>query len=93
MLGDLLHLRLDGLDGLPLLVGVRQGGLELLVGCDQALEAGGEKRWAGFMDGSGRGLKGEGAGFVGEVGGNRISEGSKRRFQKYIHIKSKVVTL
>ena len=41
-LGDLLHLRLDGLDGLPLLVGLCQGGLELLVGCDQTLR--GEQR-------------------------------------------------
>lgn len=36
-LGDLLHLSLDGLDGLALLVGLRQRGLELLVGCDQTL--------------------------------------------------------
>lgn len=36
-LGDLLHLGLDGLDGLSLLVGLRQSGLELLVGCDQTL--------------------------------------------------------
>lgn len=36
-LGDLLHLSLDGLDGLPLLVGLCQGGLELLMGCDQTL--------------------------------------------------------
>lgn len=36
-LGDLLHLSLDGLDGFPLLVGLWQGGLELLVGCDQTL--------------------------------------------------------
>lgn len=36
-LGDLLHLGLDGLDGLALHVGLRQGGLELLVGCDQIL--------------------------------------------------------
>lgn len=37
-LGNLLHLGLDGLDGLPLLVGLGQGGLELLVGCDQTLK-------------------------------------------------------
>ncbi|TNN47980.1 hypothetical protein EYF80_041803 [Liparis tanakae] len=36
-LGDLLHLGLDGLDGLPLLVGLCQGGLELLVGRDETL--------------------------------------------------------
>lgn len=39
-LGDLLNLRLDGLDGLALLVGLGQGGLELLVGCDQTLTEG-----------------------------------------------------
>ena len=37
-LGDLLHLVLDPHDGLPLCVRLRQGGLELLVGCDEALE-------------------------------------------------------
>ena len=77
MLGDLLHLRLDGLDGLPLLVGVRQGGLELLVGCDQALEAGGEKRWAGFMDRSGRGLKGLSGRWAGIESRKVPKEGSK----------------
>ena len=58
VLGDLLHLRLDGLDGLALLVGVRQGGLELLVGCDQALGTGARRdrrrvygwKWAGLAD-------------------------------------------
>lgn len=37
-LGDLLHFGLDGLDGLPLLVGLCQSGLELLVSCDQTLK-------------------------------------------------------
>lgn len=37
-LGDLLHLCLDCLDGLTLLVGLGQGGLELFVGCDEALK-------------------------------------------------------
>lgn len=37
-LGNLLHLSLDGLNGLPLLVGLCQSGLELLVGCDQTLK-------------------------------------------------------
>jgi len=36
-LGDLPHLGLDGLDGLPLLVGLCQGGLELIVGRDETL--------------------------------------------------------
>lgn len=36
-LRDLWHLALDGQDGLPLCIGLFQGGLELLVGFDQAL--------------------------------------------------------
>lgn len=40
VLGDFLHLRLDGLDGLSLLVGIWQSGLELLMSCDQTLREG-----------------------------------------------------
>ena len=40
----LLHLRLDGLDGLALLISIRQGGLELLMSCDQTLRRGGQER-------------------------------------------------
>ena len=36
-LGDLLHLVLDPHDGLPLSVGLGEGSLELLVGCNEAL--------------------------------------------------------
>lgn len=34
VLGNLLHLSLNSLDGLPLLVGLWEGRLKLLMGCD-----------------------------------------------------------
>lgn len=37
ILGNLLHLSLDGLNGLPLLIGLRESRFELLVCCNQAL--------------------------------------------------------
>lgn len=52
-LDNLGHLVVNAQDGQALLVGIREGGLELLMGCGQSLDGGGEAGEAQSLGGTG----------------------------------------